>query len=494
VRSRLPRGGLRTQLALAIALVAALAVAASFLALYSGTSARLRTQIDTQLHTQAAEWRQFAQAADTSTQAALARTTRRFIAGQGYHAESLVIVFQLNGLGVVSNDPELVAREGAREHRGGESEGLLNAPIGLSTQPVAEAGAMRVLSVPVMRAGRQVGTLRVANPLTPVQQAQSSMRREFLLVGLVAVGVAALVGLALAAVIAAPLRRMARVAGAVERGDLHERTGPISTRGEMRVLADAMDNMLDRLERTFGRQRDFVSDASHELRTPLAVLRAQVELLDREQNERRRHEAAITLLSRIDELDRLVGDMLTLATAEAGQLVEPRQIDLHDFFEDLRRDMPLFGERDFRVVPVDGTLYADPDRVTQILRNLIRNAVTHTTAGDRVSVTARARDELLEVDVTDSGPGIPPDQLELVFERFHRLDRGRSRVSGGSGLGLAIARAIARAHGGRLYATSAPGPGATFVLELPGYRPPLPRQRPLPQGHPPAQPGNPAPG
>ena len=116
----------------------------------------------------------------------------------------------------------------------------------------------------------------------------------------------------------------------------------------MRVLSDAFDHMLERLERAFKRQRDFVSDASHELRTPLAVLRAQVELLDRETDEARRHEGTITLLRRLDELDRLVGDMLTLASAEAGELVEPRPIELDEYFEDLRRDLPLFGERDFR--------------------------------------------------------------------------------------------------------------------------------------------------
>jgi two-component system, OmpR family, sensor kinase len=466
------RVGLRTQLTLAIVLVALLAVTASFAALYSGTSSRLRAQIDGQLRTQAAEWRQFSRGTQPANAAELGATARRFIAAQRYHAESLIILFQLDGVGTVSNDPELIHEVQARERDAPVGVGLLRAPPGVSTQTVAEAGHMRVLTVPIMREGRQVGTLRVANPLTPVEQAQASLRREFVIVGVLAVTFAVAVGLALASLIAAPLRRMARVAAAVEAGDLRERTGPLRTSGELRLLGDALDHMLDRLERTFKRQRDFVSDASHELRTPLTVLRAQVELLDRETDERARHEATTTLIARIDELDRLVGDMLTLATAEAGQLVEPRAIDLHDFFEDLRRDMPLFGERDFRLRAVEGTLYADPDRVTQVLRNLIRNAVTHTKPGDRVSVDAVARGDMLEIEVADSGPGIPPDQLEHVFERFHRLDRGRSRESGGSGLGLAIARAIAEAHGGRLYVESAPGSGARFHFELPGYRAP----------------------
>jgi len=229
--------------------------------------------------------------------------------------------------------------------------------------------------------------------------------------------------------------------------------------------------LLDRLERAFKRQRDFVSDASHELRTPLAVLRAQVELLDREADQRTRHEGTVTLLRRLDELDRLVGDMLTLASAEAGQLIEPETIDLRDFFEDLRRDLPLFGDRDYELSAIDGTLHGDPDRLTQVLRNLIRNAVAQTAPGDRVAVLASTHDGRLEISVSDAGAGIPPDELERIFERFHRVDGGRSRDRGGSGLGLAIARAIIEAHGGSIRAESIPGHGATFRLDLPGYRP-----------------------
>src|ERR1039458_7710201 len=106
-------------------------------------------------------------------------------------------------------------------------------------------------------------------------------------------------------------------------------------------MSESFDHMLERLERAFNRQRDFVSDASHELRTPLTVLLAQVELLDREPDPQHRRDATATLLGKIDELDRLVGDMLTLAGAEAGQLVTPEPIELDGFFEDLQRDLPL---------------------------------------------------------------------------------------------------------------------------------------------------------
>jgi signal transduction histidine kinase len=470
IRRLLP-DGLRAQLALAIAVATAVGIGASFLAVYRVTGSRLRAQIDAQLRTQVSEWRQLAGHADLSTPAALSRTARQFIAAQRYHAESQLIVIQVSGGPTVSNTPGLLAREEARERRTPETAGLLDSPSGLTTASVAEAGGMRVLSTPIESGARTVGTLRVANPLTPVQQAQASLRRAFLIVGALALLVAMAVGIALASLIAEPLRRMARVAAAVDAGDLSVRTGAIGTHGEVGVLSEAFDRMLERLERMFKRQRDFVSDASHELRTPLAVLRAQVELLDGETDERRRHDGTLTLLRRLDELDRLVADMLTLAGAEAGQLIEPREIHLPDYFEDLRRDLPLFGDRDFQLTPVDGTLDADPDRLTQVLRNLVRNAVSHTEPGDQVSVRARARDGRLEISVSDTGPGIPPEELERIFERFHRVDGGRGRDRGGSGLGLAIARVIIEAHGGRIHAESDPGNGAVFRIDLPRYRP-----------------------
>jgi signal transduction histidine kinase len=471
VGRRLLPGGLRAQLALAIALVAILAVTASFIALYSGTSARLQAQIDSTLRTQLAEWRQVAGRSQLSTPATLRRAAQQFIAGQRYHAESLVIVIQPVKGAPLSNYPEVLAAEEAREHSQREPSGLLNSPVGLATVPVAEAGNMRVLASPIDHGGRRLGTLRVANPLTPVQQAQASLRRAFVVVGLIVLLLATVAGVALASLIAAPLRRMARVATAAGGGDLAVRAGPITSRGEIAMLASAFDDMLERLQRAFSRQQDFVSDASHELRTPLSVLRAQVELLDRETDEHRRHEGTTTLLRRLDQLDRLVADMLTLASAEAGQLVEPRTIELGEFFEDLRRDLPLFGERDYKLQPIEGTLQADPDRLTQVLRNLIRNAIAHTQQGDRVTIAAHAHDALLEITVSDNGPGIPQDQLEQIFERFHRTDAGRSRDTGGSGLGLPIARAIVEAHGGKIQAKSPPGRGATFRLSLPGYQP-----------------------
>lgn len=472
MRRRALHAGLRAELATSIALVTAVAVGATFLALYTGTGSRLRAQLDSQLRTQAAEWRQSTTGASLSKPRALEDAARRFLAAQRYHAEAQIIAVQVNGGRTMTNHAEVIGPEEQRERTSPESSGLLDAPLGLATSSAAEAGSLRVLSEPVIAQGHRVGTLRLAEPLTPVDQAESSLSRTFAVVGVLALVLAVAVGIGLATLIAAPVRRMTRVAAAVEQGDLSVRARAGAGRGEVQVLARAFDHMLERLERAFRRQRDFVSDASHELRTPLAVLRAQVELLDRETDNARRHEGTVTLLGRLDELDRLVGDMLTLASAEAGRLVEPHPIDLDGYFEDLRRDLPLYGEREFELHGVGGTLDADADRLTQVLRNIVRNAVAHTEPGDQITVTAQDLvGDRLEICVSDTGPGIPADQLENIFERFRRVDHGCTRDRGGSGLGLAIARAIVEAHGGTITAESEPEHGATFRITLPGFTP-----------------------
>jgi signal transduction histidine kinase len=459
------------------------AIGLTFLALYSGTGARLRAQVDTQLRTQADEWRQALTRTPVSDEGGLKRVADRFIAGQSYHPESQIVVVQTAAGDTVTNDQEVLARE-----QGSPEGGLLASSPGFRTASVPEAGDMRILTLPVVHDGRRLGTFRVAIPLSPVAQAQSSLLRTFGAAAALAVILAIAAGFVIAGFLAAPLRRMARVARTVDAGDLSARVGRLRGRNETSALGEAFDRMLERLERAFGRQRDFVSDASHELRTPLAVLRAQVELLDRETDEEGRRVATALMLSRLDELDRLVGDLLTLASAEGGQLIEPRPIELTGFFEDLRRDLPLFGERRFAVEPVAGTLLADPERLTQMLRNLVRNAVTHTRQGGRVEVRARSLGEWLEITVTDGGPGIPPEELERVFERFRRLSPGRSRDKGGSGLGLAIVRALAEAHGGTVTAESAAPGGATFRIVLPGYTAPGALLA-LPQLNPPAPAG-----
>jgi signal transduction histidine kinase len=303
------------------------------------------------------------------------------------------------------------------------------------------------------------------------QDARSEVERTFFVAGALTLAAALLAGYLLAARTAAPLRRMAATATAVGGGDLTPRIGSEESAAvEVRTLAEAFDRMLDRLDDAFSRQRQFVSDASHELRTPLTAIRGQLEVLARSarpapEEVRRVESVAMVEMARIE---RLVDDLLVLARLDEGAALQWREIELALF---LRR---LAGEASLGAVAVgelpEGTLRADPDRLTQVMRNLLGNARRHAGPSGRVAISAEARGTRLEVRVDDDGPGIDPQERERVFDRFHRSEGARRRQTGGSGLGLAIARSIVELHGGRIWIEDSPLGGARVAFELGEFR------------------------
>jgi len=471
---RLVPDSIRVRLVLAISAVSAVALVASFFALHEATGSELRGNIDEQLFEQSAEFEQAVSAEDVSTPARLEKAARQFVSSQRYHPESRIFAIQVAGGPVVTNQREIVESELEDEEEDADEEasatGVLEARDGLSTLSTEETGRLRVLTVPIESGNRTVGTLRVADPLNSVDQALEELRNTFLIVGALTLAFAVAIAIWLANLISGPLRRIAGVASDVDSGDLSHRI-EYDSGGELGVLADAFNGMLDRLEGAFRRQREFVSDASHELRSPLTVLRGRIETLLRRRgvSEEARDEMQ-SLLREVSRMDRLIDDMLTLARAERGTLLETRVFPLKDLIEDVRRDLPLLGARDYRVEGnPGGTLEGDPDRLAQVLRNLVSNAVRHSGEKGTVVVSVTARNGDARFAVKDDGPGIPPEQLDRIFDRFYRTDEGRTRDDGGSGLGLAIARAIVRAHGGEITAESKPGAGATISFEVPGY-------------------------
>jgi signal transduction histidine kinase len=251
------------------------------------------------------------------------------------------------------------------------------------------------------------------------------------------------------------------------------------SRGEVSVLAEAFNHMLDRLAEAFEGQREFVADASHELRTPITVIRGQLEVLAAQENppgsEVRRVEGHVQ--AEITRISRLVDDLLLLAQAEQTDFLRPEPIELPSFVEQLWDGISLTSQRGFELGPIpSGQLHADPDRLAQALRNLARNAIEHTREPSglvRLEVE-RTAPEGIRFAVLDDGPGIPAQERERIFERFHRTDPARSRKGGGAGLGLAIVRAIAEAHGGQVRARDPRhGSGARVELTLYGFVPSL---------------------
>jgi two-component system, OmpR family, sensor histidine kinase CiaH len=225
------------------------------------------------------------------------------------------------------------------------------------------------------------------------------------------------------------------------------------------------------ISRAFQRQREFVADASHELRTPLTLIRTNVEAWLRRSNGQTRTYAQ-SIVEEVEQLNRIVGDLTTLALADARQLrLNPKPIELNEVVRGLiTQATPLAEERGVQLRPdLNGgvRVAADLVRVRQLLLILIDNALLHTPSGGEVSVGVIRQNGRANVTVTDTGEGIPTGDLPHIFERFYRADKARTRENGGSGLGLAIAKWIVEAHKGDISVTSAEGRGTEVAVSLP---------------------------
>jgi two-component system sensor histidine kinase BaeS len=299
---------------------------------------------------------------------------------------------------------------------------------------------------------------------------EEAMQRALVAATVIAIASATVVSLAVAARIAGPIGALVRAAGRIAGGHYAERV-PIPAPDELGELATSFNEMASSLESTERRRLQLVGDVAHELRTPLTTLDGYLEGLE-DGVIAPTDETWRLLRAETGRLTRLVNDLSELWRAEAHQL--PLQIEDVDAAavaaEMAERFAPLAAPRgvhvDLRAEPA--VCRADRDRVAQVLANYLSNALRHAPDGSAIVVATSAAEGRVLMTVTDHGPGLAPDQLEAVFERFYRVDAARSRASGGSGIGLAIVRALAGAMDGRAWAESAgPGTGATFVLELP---------------------------
>ncbi|MGA2454659.1 MAG: ATP-binding protein [Solirubrobacteraceae bacterium] len=482
---RLVPGGLRWRLAGWFTLVTLLCTAIVFVAVYRGTGTQLHRQIDSELTGDAAELAHNLMVAHARTPRELSRAATSYIDNQPFSASSTLLFVLVPGAGTSTNRPELFGSHlpddgetaAEQEQENHLAARLPVAPDGFTTLTLPDVGNLRVLKRAVRVPSGLGVTVGVGEPLASVAHAQRGVARAFILAGLLALAGALLASYLIGSRLSRPLRRMAAVAARVDAGDLHPRIHDPGDGGEeMAVLAEAFNHMLDRLTDAFAGQRAFVADASHELRTPLTVIRGQLEVLASQREpsgeEVRRVEGLVQ--AEIARIGRLVDDLLLLAKTEQVEFLRAESIDLPLYVGELWDGMSLLADRRFELGAVPrGTLRADPDRLAQALRNLVGNAIEHTAPEHglvrmRVQALAGGRIRFL---VEDDGPGIPLDQRERVFHRFHRTDPARDRASGGTGLGLAIVRAIADAHGGTVTAGASPEGGARFELELPGFTP-----------------------
>jgi two-component system, OmpR family, sensor kinase len=475
---------LRWRLTAWVAGVMLVSAAVIFIVVYSDTGSQMERQIDRDLAGDVSQFSQALSATKGATARQIAAAAERYVRSQPYSASSTLLFALVPGTATVSNHPELfgasaaesgeTAAEQASENAAGKK--LREPTDGYSVKIVPDVGRVRALerSLPLGTLSAVVGA---GEPLAIVQRAQRGLARSFLLAGSLTLAIALLASYLAGVRVSAPLRRMASTAARVDAGELEPRMEVTGGRrvGEVHVLAEAFNHMLDRLAEAFAGQREFVADASHELRTPLTVIRGQLEVLAAEPHPSEADVQRVErlVLAEVTRISRLVDDLLLLAQAEQTDFLRTETIEVRPFVADLWDGISLTADRRFEVGPVpDGHLEADPDRLAQAVRNLARNAIEHTAAATglvRLEVE-RVGPNKLRFAVSDDGPGIPLAERERIFERFHRTDPARSRAAGGAGLGLAIVRAIAEAHGGTVRARDPHnGSGARVELLLPGF-------------------------
>lgn len=314
------------------------------------------------------------------------------------------------------------------------------------------------------------GTFVVAFHADREQAGVEDVFRSLLAISGVALLMTVCIGWAVAGRILAPVRLVRSTAAQLTEEDLTQRI-PVDGKDDVAALAETFNSMLDRIERAFAGQRQFVDDAGHELRTPITIIRGHLEVMGTATETAAEREQTVRLVTdELDRMSRIVEDLLLLAKSGRPDFVRPEPVELAELTADVFVNARTLGERDWRLTEIaEGTVLLDAQRVTQAMVQLAQNAVQHTEAGSPVHIGSRRSGGTVELYVADHGPGVRADDAELIFERFRRgtSRRGVRERGSGAGLGLSIVRAIAEGHpGGVAELRPSDGGGATFVLVM----------------------------
>ncbi len=351
---------------------------------------------------------------------------------------------------------------------------------------------IRVITFPVAQHGQMVNVLQVGMSLEGLYMARQHFLWTLAALVPLALVLAGTGGWLLARRALRPVDQMTMTTRRIEAEHLAQRLEGAEVDDELGRLARTLNEMLARLEAAFAQVRRFSADASHELKTPLTVLRGEIEVALRNPRDSAEYQRVLTsVLEEVESMTLLVDDLLLLARADAGALrwdVTP--VELDRLVEEVAKEGEILGRGKQVQVKIQEleplVVQGDGPRLKQLLRNLVDNGVKYTPSGGQVMLALRAvRGEVqpdlnskfdirhskspdwAEIEVRDTGIGIPSEALPRIFERFYRVDPARSRETGGAGLGLCIAKTIAEAHGGRIEVQSGPGAGSTFTLLLP---------------------------
>ena len=340
------------------------------------------------------------------------------------------------------------------------------------TQPHPTAFGPSAL-VPVIENGEAVGTVVLRPGFSRVRQARNTITRFIAVGSLVAALLLGIVSFILSQRLARPVEKVSAAVRQVARGDFSSR---VDWRSEDEVgrLAEAFNHMAGQLELLESNRKELMATVSHELKGPLARVAGYLEAIEDGLGGQAAREQHFAIVKReVGRLTRLVNDLLDYSRLEVGKL------RLHPFPCDLApclvRAAQVFAPAaeaqgvvlEIRVPQSLPIVEAEPERIEQVVANLLENALSFTSRGGQVTLVAGEADGALEVTVADTGPGIPPDELERIFERFYKQDQARTPGRRGFGLGLTIVRQLVELHGGSVMAESEPGKGSVFGFRLP---------------------------
>ncbi|MEO5886202.1 MAG: ATP-binding protein [Anaerolineales bacterium] len=337
-----------------------------------------------------------------------------------------------------------------------------------------EEAEWRILSQPILDSnGLTIGWVQAAQSLTPVIDAVEGLQGQLFLGIPLLLFFAGFGGYFLASRVLRPIEHITDTAREITAQSLSRKIDYHGSADEVGRLAQTFDQMLERLQTSFERERRFTGDAAHELRTPLTVLKGQIEVTLNRRRGPAEYERKLQELSvQVERLIRLSNGLLFLSRSDQHQFsFEPAVINLCELLEILIEQIqPLAHEKEVQVTTkiAEGLpVYGDSDHLISLFMNLFENALKYTPACGQITVMAVKESGKSRVTIHNTGPGIPQEHLEHLFERFYRVDADRSSQTGGSGLGLAIAHEIVNMHGGEIEAQSGPEQGVTVSVRLP---------------------------
>jgi signal transduction histidine kinase len=328
---------------------------------------------------------------------------------------------------------------------------------------------LRVITKPIIVEGRVVGNVQAAASLSVIEAASDRLLKIMLGGGLIALILSLLIGDWLARRTLRPVAAIVSTAQNITAADdLSRRIPNPGPQDELGRMVTVFNETLSRLESLFKAQRRFVADVSHELRTPLTTIQGNLDLLRLYGNDPR---SLIAIEGEVKRMSRLVGDLLLLAQADAGQLpIEMEPLELDQVILEISNEAVILskGSHILRLGRLDQVVVnGNADRLKQLFLNLVSNAIKYTPEGGMITLSLTQQGDDAYVAVTDTGVGIPEEDLSHIFDRFYRVDKARSRAAGGTGLGLSIAKWLAEAHGGKIFVESKVGKGTTFTVILP---------------------------